>query len=128
MGDSTNKAEIENIFLLKLKVIFSEIFFMEFIVSIYLKVLTWWCPQKTPPRGWGNNLSTTMDNHSRRWTFIVHDGGHMSHNEGLLVIMLSKMAIHKTNALLRCYRGAGNLLSRSWKESKIISKTHKSIL
>ncbi len=31
MGDSTNKAKIESIFLLKLKVIFSKIFFMEFV-------------------------------------------------------------------------------------------------
>ncbi len=49
----------------------------------------------------------------------------MSHDEGFLVIMLSKMAIHKTNGLLRCCRGACNLLLRSWKKSKIISRTKK---
>ncbi len=48
MGDSTNTAKIESIFL---QVIFSEIFLMEFVVGIYLKVCTWLCPQKTPPRG-----------------------------------------------------------------------------
>ncbi len=42
-------------------------------------------------------MSTMVDKDPRRWTFIVHDGGHMSHDEGLLVIMLSKMTIHKTN-------------------------------
>ncbi len=40
MDDSTNKAKVENIFLLKLKVIFLEIFFMEFIVGIYMVVPT----------------------------------------------------------------------------------------
>ncbi len=38
-----------------------------------------------------------MDKDPRRWAFIVHDSGHMSHDEGLLVIMLSEMAIHKTD-------------------------------
>ncbi len=76
-GDSTNKAKIENIFLLKLKVIFWEIFFMEFIVGIYVKVCTWLCPQKTPPRDSGEQFvhddgqgSTTMDIYCpRRWTY-----------------------------------------------------------
>ncbi len=39
MGDSTNKAKIENILLLELKVIFLEFFFMEFIVRGNQKVL-----------------------------------------------------------------------------------------
>ncbi len=91
---------------------------MEFIVGIYLKVCTWLYPQKTPPRGQGGTICP------QRWTFIVYNSGHMSHDEGLLVIMLSKMAIHKTNRLLRRCRGAGNLLLlRLWKESKIISRT-----
>ncbi len=81
MGDSTHKAKIESIFLLKLSHFF-ENFFMEFVVGIYLKVCTWLFPQK----------GTTM-------TFIVHDDGNMSHEEGLLVITLSKMTIHKTNGL-----------------------------
>ncbi len=34
-SDSTIKAKIERIVLLKLKVIFSEIFFMEFVVGTY---------------------------------------------------------------------------------------------
>ncbi len=55
-GDSMNKAKIESIFLLKLKVIFSEIFFMEFVVGIYLKACTWLCPQKTSPRGKGEQF------------------------------------------------------------------------
>ncbi len=94
MGHSTNKAKIESIFLFKLKVIFSEIFFMEFVVDIYLKVCTWLCPQKTPPRVQGGAICP------RRRTFIVHNDGNMSHEEELLVITLSKMAIHKTNGLL----------------------------
>ncbi len=75
LDDSTNKAKIENIFLLKLKVIFLEIFFMEFIVSIYLKVYTWLCPQKMPPTGQGGEQfvhddgqgSLTMDIYCPRW-------------------------------------------------------------
>ncbi len=73
MGESTNKAKIENIFSLKLKVIFLKIFFMEFIVGIYLKVCTWLCLQKTPPRGQGGQFvhddgegSTTMDIYCQR--------------------------------------------------------------
>ncbi len=38
MGNSTNKAKIESIFLFKLKVIFSENFFMEFVVGMYMVV------------------------------------------------------------------------------------------
>ncbi len=88
MGDSTNTAKIENIFLLKLSHFFG-IFFFHGIYSSYLKLCIWLCPQKAPPRGqWGTI-------YPQRWAIIAHDGGHMSHDVGLLVvIMLSKMAIH----------------------------------
>ena len=54
-GDSTNKAKIENILLLKLMVTFSEIFFVEFVVGMYL-IHGWTMDiQETPLRGQAAN-------------------------------------------------------------------------
>ncbi len=76
MGDSRIKAKIENISLLKLKVIFSEIFFMEFTVGIYTWRYVHGCAHRKRHLGDrgeqfvlddGHLLSTTVDTTKDFW-------------------------------------------------------------